>query len=108
MLFKKITSFILIVLVSLQIANAQQSFGEKRNFLTNLLHSKQSKHKDLTPEPQWETLKHKEIQIKTKETGMKSSEMYSKVLECVQKCLKQRQFKSSFRDNCVRETCSIY
>jgi hypothetical protein len=58
-------------------------------------------------EPDWNTIKFKEITLDMKEIDMQPSEMYAKVLECIQKCM-QTVSKNSYRDKCLAKTCDIY
>ncbi|RNA09062.1 hypothetical protein BpHYR1_048278 [Brachionus plicatilis] len=58
------------------------------------------------PEPDWANFK--EIKIDTKEVEMNPSDLYSKIEDCIKKCMKEVNSDKSYRDNCVAKMCDIY
>ena len=57
-------------------------------------------------EPDWSKIKFKEINYKSKETGMTSTELFKKVKKCIEKCSSQNH--ADWRDNCIAQNCDIY
>lgn len=60
------------------------------------------------PEPDWNASNYKEIKIDAKEIEMKPNELYSKIEDCIQKCMSEVNSDKSYRDNCVAKICDIY
>ena len=60
------------------------------------------------PEPDWNTLNFQEIKLDTKEIELKPKDLYSKIQECIEKCMKNVNSDFSIRDNCIAKICDIY
>ena len=57
-------------------------------------------------EVDWSKVKFKEIKFESKETGMRSEQLFEKVRKCIEKCMHQKHV--DLRDNCVALNCDIY
>ncbi|CAF0734695.1 unnamed protein product [Brachionus calyciflorus] len=60
------------------------------------------------PDEDWNSLKFDEIELDTSEIGIKPDDLYLKIKECVQKCMKEVNSDRSYRDNCIAKMCDIY
>ena len=60
------------------------------------------------PELDWNTIKYKTLEVKTKEIEMTPKELYAKIEECIAKCQKQVNSNITSRDQCIARICDIY
>lgn len=59
------------------------------------------------PELDYNSVKFENVELKVEEIEMEPSELYAKVLKCIEKCLKDLP-TNSYRDKCLAKTCDIY
>ena len=56
----------------------------------------------------WKTLKVKVIQLESEEKSLSEQQLFSKVEECIKKCMEQVNSNNSVRDQCIASVCDIY
>ena len=102
---------LLVVLVS--VSNAQQ-LTRKREGLGSLMStlfgsiggSNSDEQKPEAYEPEWTDFK--TIQLNTGEKELSQRDLFDRVKQCIDECVKKLGSSRSFRDKCVQEVCDIY
>lgn len=59
------------------------------------------------PEVDYTAVNFENVELGATEIGMDPSELYARVLECVEKC-RASITKNTYRDKCLAKTCDIY
>lgn len=86
----------------------QELTAKRFNFLSALKHVGQENHKANKPKPEidWDSVAHKQIDLKTKEIMLTPTGLYAKIDKCVEECMQKGH--SMYRDNCIAKHCDIY